>query len=273
MNSSVHSPVFRKNNIKIFGKGTQPMMFAHGYGCDQNMWRYVYPAFEEQYKIVLFDQVGAGKSDQSFYSTEKYDTLEGYAIDILEICRELDLQDVIFVGHSVSSMIGVIASIKEPSRFKHLILVGPSPRYINDAEYVGGFNREDIEGLIEALDSNYLGWSANMAPVIMGNPDRPELGEELTNSFCRTNPEIAKHFARVTFLSDNRKDLPLVQTPSLILQCSEDVIAPREVGEYVSRNIKQSTFYLMNATGHCPNLSAPKETIQAIKNYLAEATS
>lgn len=245
------------------------MMFAHGYGCDQNMWRYVYPAFEEDYKIVLFDHVGAGNSDQSAYSKEKYNSLEGYANDILEVCRELDLQDVIFVGHSVSSMMGVLAANKEPKRFQSLILIGPSPRYINGDGYVGGFSQDDIEGLMDALDSNYLGWSANMAPVIMGNPGRPELGAELTNSFCRTNPEIAKHFAQVTFLSDNRNDLSKVETPSLILQCSEDVIAPREVGEYVSRNIKNSTFHLMKATGHCPNLSAPEETIQAIEKYLA----
>lgn len=244
-------------------------MFAHGYGCDQNMWRYVYPTFENDYKIILFDHVGAGNSDQSSYSIGKYSSLEGYATDILEICRTLDLQDVIFIGHSVSAMIGVLAANKEPSRFQHLILIGPSPKYINEEGYVGGFNQEDIEELMEALDSNYLGWSAKMAPVIMGNSERPELGEELTNSFCRTNPEIAKQFARVTFLSDNRKDLALVQTPSLILQCSEDVIAPRGVGEYIHRNIKNSTFHLMKATGHCPNLSAPEETIQAIEDYLA----
>lgn len=261
--------IIKRNNVRILGKGTQPIMFAHGYGCDQNMWRYVYPAFEEDYKVVLFDHVGAGNSDQSAYSIAKYNSLEGYVSDILEICKELDLQDVIFVGHSVSAMMGVLAANKEPKRFQNLILIGPSPRYINEDGYTGGFNQEDIEGLMEALDSNYLGWSANMAPVIMGNPGRPELGEELNNSFCRTNPEIAKQFAQVTFLlSDNRKDLSFVQTPTLILQCSEDVIAPREVGEYVSRNIKNSTFHLMKATGHCPNLSAPEETIQAIKDYL-----
>ena len=261
--------VIKRNNVRILGKGTQPMMFAHGYGCDQNMWRYIYPAFEENYKIILFDHVGAGNSDQSAYTIGKYNSLEGYATDIIEICRELDLQDVIFVGHSVSAMMGVLAANKEPKRFQSLILIGPSPRYINGNGYIGGFNQEDIEGLMEALDSNYLGWSANMAPVIMGNPERPELGDELTNSFCRTNPEIAKQFAQVTFLSDNRKDLSMVQTPSLILQCSEDVIAPREVGEYVHRNIKNSIFHLMKATGHCPNLSAPEETIQAIEDYLA----
>lgn len=244
------------------------MLFAHGYGCDQNMWRYVYPAFEEDYKVVLFDHTGAGKSDNSQYSYEKYNTLEGYAEDILEICEEHELQNVILVAHSVSCMIAVLAAVKDPSRFAKLILIGPSARYINEEEYRGGFSREDIDELIDALDSNYLGWAANMAPVIMGNEERPELGEELTNSFCRTNPEIAKHFARVTFLSDNRMDLVNVNVPSLILQCSEDVIAPREVGEYVHKNIKASSFQILKATGHCPNLSAPEETVAAIKDYL-----
>ena len=264
--------VLKRNNVKVFGKGTQPVLFAHGYGCDQNMWRFVYPAFEEDYKVVLFDHVGAGNSDHSHYSRDKYGSLEGYAEDILEICRELDLRDVILVGHSVSSMVAVLAGIAYPSRFAHLILVCPSPRFINDDGYVGGFNKEDIDELMDALDSNYLGWSANIAPVIMANPSKPELGEELTNSFCRTNPEIAKHFAQVTFLSDNRKDLPMLKTPTLILQCSEDVLAPREVGEYVHEKIPNSVLTVLDATGHCPNLSAPKETIQAIKEYLAGTT-
>ncbi len=224
------SPI-KRNNVKVMGKGSQPILFAHGYGCDQNMWRYVYPAFEENYKIVLFDHTGAGNCDESQYSFEKYSTLEGYSEDILEICEELDLQDIILVGHSVSSMIAVLAAAADQERFSKLILIGPSPRYINDEGYFGGFSREDIEGLMEALDSNYLGWAAQMAPVIMGNGDKPELGEELTNSFCRTNPAIAKHFARVTFLSDNRSDLQTVKIPTLIIQCSEDVIAPKEVGE------------------------------------------
>lgn len=251
------------------GKGTQPILFAHGYGCDQNMWRFVYPAFTDNYKVILFDHVGAGNSDHSFYSRDKYGTLEGYAEDIIEICKELDLRDVILVGHSVSSMIAVLAEIADPKRFAHLILVSPSPRFINEDGYIGGFNREDIDELMDALDSNYLGWSANMAPVIMGNPDKPELGEELSNSFCRTNPEIAKHFAQVTFLSDNREDLSKVKTPTLVLQCSEDVLAPREVGEYVHKKIENSVFHLLEATGHCPNLSAPEETTAAIKKYLS----
>jgi sigma-B regulation protein RsbQ len=244
------------------------MMFAHGFGCDQNMWRLVVPAFEDTYRVVLFDHVGAGRSDASAYDRRKYATLDGYATDVLEICRELDLSDVIFVGHSVSAMIGVLAAKREPDRFKALVLVGPSPRYIDDADYVGGFSRQDIEGLLGSLDSNYLGWSSAMAPVIMGNADRPELGEELTNSFCRADPDIASHFARVTFFSDNRQDLASVSLPALILQCSDDVIAPYAVGEYVHRHMSGSQLVIMKATGHCPNLSAPGETIDAIRRFL-----
>ena len=245
------------------------MLFAHGFGCDQNMWRLVVPAFEDSHRIVLFDQVGSGQSDVSAYDRRKYSTLDGYATDMLEICAALELSDVIFVGHSVSAMIGVLAAKREPERFKALVLVGPSPRYVNDEDYVGGFSREDIEGLLSSLDSNYLGWSSSMAPVIMGNADRPELGQELTNSFCRTDPEVAAHFARVTFFSDNRQDLEHVRTPALVLQCSDDVIAPTAVGEYVHRHMPGSELVVMKATGHCPNLSAPDETITAIKRFVS----
>jgi sigma-B regulation protein RsbQ len=261
--------VTERNNVALSGlPGGQPMMFAHGFGCDQNMWRHVAPAFADEYRIVLFDHVGAGRSDLSAYDRQKYATLQGYADDILEICRELELRDVIFVGHSVSAMMGVLAAAQEPERFAKLVLVGPSPRYIDDRDYVGGFTREDIDGLLDQLDSNYLGWSQALAPAIMGTPDRPELGEELTNSFCRTDPEIAKHFARVTFLSDNRADLERMGTPTLVLQCSDDVIAPMPVGEYVHRTLPNSELVLMNATGHCPNLSAPDETIAAIRGFI-----
>jgi len=236
------------------------------------MWRWVAPAFQPSHRVVLFDHVGAGKSDTSAYDRQKYATLDGYATDILEICHELRLSDVVFVGHSVSAMIGVLAANREPDLFKALVLVGPSPRYIDDEGYVGGFSRQDIEGLLVSLDSNYLGWSQSMAPAIMGNADRPELGEELTNSFCRTDPEIAGHFARVTFFSDNRQDLDAVRTPALILQCSEDVIAPRSVGDFVHRQIPDSRLVVMKATGHCPNLSAPDETIQAIEGFLRSLT-
>jgi sigma-B regulation protein RsbQ len=261
--------VLRRNNVKVLGPvNAQPMVFVHGFGCDQNMWRFVAPAFQPSHRVVLLDLVGAGKSDLSAWSSAKYQTLRGHAADILEICRVLKLEDAVFVGHSVSAMIGVLAARAEPDRFAKLVLIGPSPCYIDDAEYVGGFSREDIEELLESLDSNYLGWSSAMAPVIMGNPQRPELSAELENSFCRTDPSIARHFARVTFLSDNRADLPLVRTPTLILQCSEDVIAPPVVGEYVRRSMPAARLAMLSATGHCPNLSAPEETIAAMRPFL-----
>ena len=261
--------VLARNNVKVSGRPDgPPILFAHGFGCDQNMWRFVAPEFEATHRVVRFDHVGAGGSDLSAWQPSRYETLRGYADDVLEICRALDLQRVVFVGHSVSAMIGVLAAVAEPERFDALVLVGPSPRYIDDPGYVGGFRREDIDGLLESLDSNYLGWSAAMAPAIMGNADRPELGAELTNSFCRTDPDIARHFARVTFLSDNREDLPRVTTRTLVLQCSDDVIAPRSVGEYVHRRIPGSRLVQMKATGHCPNLSAPEETVAAIKAFL-----
>jgi sigma-B regulation protein RsbQ len=261
-----------RNNVVLSGSPQgQPIMFAHGFGCDQNMWRDVAPAFEGRYRVVLFDHVGAGGSDLSAYERGKYSSLEGYAADVLEICRELELHDVVFVGHSVSAMIGILAAADEPARFDRLVLVGPSPRYLDDDGYVGGFSREDIDGLLESLESNYLSWSAAMAPVIMGNPDRPELGEELTNSFCRTDPAIARQFARVTFLSDNRQDLRRVPVPTLVLQCQEDVIAPLDVGKFVQRELPDAELVLLDATGHCPNLSAPEQTIAAIEAFLAAA--
>jgi sigma-B regulation protein RsbQ len=254
--------------VKLAGRGTTSMVFAHGFGCDQNMWRFVAPAFEDDYRTVLFDHVGAGGSDLSAYDPDKYASLDGYADDVVELCRELDIRDGIFVGHSVSAMIGILAAKKAPELFGRLVLVGPSPRYIDDGDYVGGFSEAQVAELLDFLDSNHMGWSQAMAPVIVGNPDRPELGEELTNSFCRTDPEIAKRFARATFLSDNRADLADVKVPSLILQCSEDVIAPQAVGEYVHRNLPNSELVLLSATGHCPNLSAPEETIAAIRAFL-----
>ena len=258
-----------RNNATVSGNGTQAILFAHGYGCDQNMWRYVAPAFENEYKIILFDHVGAGGSDLTSYAYDKYDKLEGYAEDIIELAKELELHEVIFVGHSVSALIGIIASIQAPGLFKSLILVGPSPSYINDADYVGGFTKDQIDELLEALDNNHLGWSTSMAPVIMGNPEREELSEELANSFCKMDPAIAKQFARTTFLSDKREILSEVTTPTLILQCSNDIIAPEAVGQYMNQRIANSELVLMKATGHCPNLSAPEETIAVIKQYLS----
>jgi sigma-B regulation protein RsbQ len=245
------------------------MVFAHGFGCDQAMWRFVAPDFEVDHRVVLFDHVGAGRSDLTAYDPEKYGSLRGYASDIVEICRELDLSDVVLVGHSVSAMIGVLALQESPELFGALVMVGPNPRYVNDGDYVGGFSRSDIAGLLDALDSNHLGWSAQMAPVIMGNhPENPELTEELTNSFCRTDPDIARQFARVTFLSDNRADLATVAVPTLVMQCSEDVIAPDVVGRYVHQAVPGSTFTQLAAVGHVPHLSAPKETTAAIRDFL-----
>ena len=244
-------------------------MFAHGFGCDQTMWRFVTPDFEVDHRVVLFDHVGSGNSDLSAYDAEKYGSLRGYATDIVEICRELDLSDVVLVGHSVSAMIGVLALQEAPELFGALVMVGPNPRYVDDGDYVGGFSRNDIVGLLDALDSNHLGWSTQMAPVIMGNPGHPELAEELTNSFCRTDPDIARQFARVTFLSDNRADLAGVAVPTLVLQCSEDVIAPDVVGRYVHEHIPGSTFTQLKATGHVPHLSAPEETTAAIREFLS----
>jgi len=263
--------VSTRNNINILGTGSKTMLFAHGYGCDQIMWRYFVPAFENDYRIVLFDHVGAGRSDLSQYNREKYGTLQGYADDVLEIIDAVSGAPVIFVGHSVRAMIGVLAANKRPQAFDRLILVGPSPRYINDGDYIGGFTKADIDGLLQTLAENHLGWSRAMAPVIMKNPERPELASELAESFCRTDPEIARHFARVTFLSDNRGDLASVSVPSLVLQCSEDSIAPLEVGDFVHRNLPGSRLIRLRATGHCPHLSGPDETIRIIKEYLGAA--
>ncbi len=261
-----------RNNVHVSGNPDgQPMLFAHGFGCDQHMWDAVTPGFTDDYRVITFDHVGAGNSDLGAYDHEKYSSLRGYATDVLEIVDELDLHDVVLVGHSVSAMVGALAAVERPERFARLVMVGPSPRYIDDDGYVGGFAEGDILEMLDSLESNYLGWSAAMAPVIVGNEDRPELGERLTASFCRTDPAIARHFARVTFLSDNRADLPRVTTPTLVLQCRNDVIAPVEVGRYVARSLPHAELVILDATGHCPNLSAPAATSSAIAQYLRSA--
>jgi sigma-B regulation protein RsbQ len=260
--------IIHRNNVKSWGQGEQVMMFAHGFGCDQNMWRFITPSFQDEYKIVVFDYVGAGKSDLQQYNAERYADLNGYAMDVLEICEALDLRDIIFVGHSVSSMIGLLAAIKKPSYFSDLIYVGPSPCYINDHDYVGGFERKDIEELLDTMDKNYIGWANFLAPAIMKNPDKPELGDELTASFCSTDPIVAKQFAQATFFSDNRKDLNKLKTRSLILQCSDDLIAPYEVGHYLHSQLPNSFLKVLKATGHCPHMSSPEETIREMQDYL-----
>jgi sigma-B regulation protein RsbQ len=259
----------QRNNVHVAGQGPRTLMFAHGYGCDQNMWRAVTPEFEKDFTVVLFDYVGAGLSDPTAFHRTRYSTLQGYAADVQEIIRELNLSQVTFVGHSVSSMIGALAAIESPELFENLVMIGPSPCYVNDGEYVGGFERADIMDLLEMLDNNHSGWSAMMAPVIMGNPDRPELAGELEASFCRTNPIFAQHFARVTFLSDNREDLPKLRTRTLILQCEHDPIAPASVGQYVHRCLENSQLVVMDAVGHCPHLSAPSAVTQAMRRFLS----
>ena len=245
------------------------MLFAHGFGCDQNMWRFVTPAFADRYQVVLFDYVGSGKSDLRAYDERRYGSLDGYAQDVLDICEALDLHNVIFVGHSVSSVIGALAANRAPERFERLIFVGPSASYINEPPYVGGFERADIEGLLEMMDKNYLGWASFLAPAVMKNPGQPGLTTELEKSFCSTDPKIARRFAQLTFLSDNRADFAKIQVPSLIMQCSEDAIAPVSAGEFLAQEIPRNTYRLLQATGHCPHMSAPAETIDVINEYLS----
>lgn len=265
-------PVVR-NNVRESGQPAgQPMLFAHGYGCDQAMWRKVTPAFESEYRVIVFDHVGFGGSDPSAWSAARYSNLQAYADDVVDIVCALDLRDVVYVGHSVAAMIGVLAAIRDPDRFAQLILVGPSARYLDDPAhgYLGGFSQPDIDELLEAVEGNQLGWSAGIAPVIMANPERPELADELAASFCRVDPEVATTFARATFLSDNRDDLPEVRTPCLVMQCAHDVIAPDSAGRFVHERLPVSTFAQLSATGHCPNLSAPDETVAVIKRYLQD---
>jgi sigma-B regulation protein RsbQ len=263
--------VISRHHVSVSGpEDGQPMLFGHGFGCDQTMWRYVAPAFADRYRVITFDHLGSGGSDLSAYDPDRHEDLRGYADDVVQIVRALDLHDVVFVGHSVSAMIGALAVIEAPERFDTLVMVSPSPRYIDDVDYVGGFAREDIDELLESLASNYLGWSSTMAPVIVGNPERPALGDELTASFCRMDPEIARQFATTTFLSDNRDDLPKISVPTLVLQCSHDAIAPTAVGRYVADAVPDGTLVQLAATGHCPNLSAPEETVTAIDDYLRQ---
>ncbi|MGJ8594108.1 MAG: alpha/beta fold hydrolase [Aquaticitalea sp.] len=260
--------IIKRNNVTLKGRGKKCMLFAHGFGCDQNMWRFVTPAFEEEYQIVLFDYVGCGKSDVSAYNLERYSELQGYSQDILDICSALQLEDIIFVGHSVSSMIGILAAIEQPQLFSSMIFIGPSARYINDSDYTGGFSREDLNGLLDVMDNNYLGWANYLAPLVMKNDERPELTQELEESFCAADPVITRKFAEVTFFSDNREDLSQITQPCLVMQCSDDAIASDDVGQYVHNQIKDSKFEKMKATGHCPHMSHPDETIHLIQKFL-----
>ncbi|WP_250475618.1 alpha/beta hydrolase [Caballeronia sp. GAFFF1] len=258
-----------RNNVRIEGRGPA-MIFAHGFGCDQTMWRFLAPTLAQRYTTILFDLVGSGKSELSAYDRDRYASLRGHAADVIEILDELNCPEAIFVGHSVSATIGMLAAIERPDRFSANVMIGPSPSFINDGDYVGGFTREDIEGLLETLEHNYLGWASTMAPAIMGVPDKPELRDELTNSFCRTDPEIAKHFARVTFLADHRADLSRVTTPTLIVQSDDDFLAPVGVGRYMSEMIPGSALSIVRNIGHCPHLSSPDASIDAMVGFLRE---
>lgn len=265
----MHTDILKRNNVKIIGNGEQTLMMAHGFGCDQNMWRFVLPAFQDKYRIVLFDYVGCGKSDFSAYNPERYCTLDGYAHDILDICEALGLTNIVFIGHSVSSMIGALASIQIPDLFSSMVMIGPSPRYVNELpDYKGGFDKKDLEGLLDIMDNNYIGWANYLAPVVMKNPESPALTKELEESFCSTDPIITRKFAEVTFFSDNREDLLKINIPCLVMQCADDAIAPDEVGIYTHQNIRGSKFVKMDATGHCPHMSHPEETISLIENFL-----
>ncbi|CAN5708060.1 alpha/beta hydrolase [soil metagenome] len=258
-----------RHNVNVTGNCPAAMVFAHGFGCDQNMWRLMAPSYEDRYRTIRYDLVGSGRSDLSAYDRGRYGTLQGHADDLIEVVREFSDEPVVFVGHSVSAMIGLLAGIKAPELFEAHMMLGPSPCYINDGNYVGGFSREDIDSLLETMEGNYLGWSSTMAPAIMGAPGQPELAEELTNSFCRTDPDIAAHFARVTFLSDNRADVPRLQAPALVLQCSDDLIAPRAVGDYLQRTLPDATLRVIENVGHCPHLSAPCASMAAMDEFLA----
>lgn len=265
-----HPDIRRRNNVQVVGYGSQPLLLAHGFGCDQAMWRRIVPAFMDDYKVILFDHIGAGRSDLSAYSAERHASLDGYASDVLEICAALDLQDVILVGHSVSATIGMLAAIREPARFSRLVLIGPTPCYLNDGAYRGGFERADLLGLLDMMEKNYFSWAGTLAPVIIGADNAPEDVEELQQSFCATDPAIARQFAHATFLSDHRAIAPSVSVPSLIMQCARDAIAPEFVGQYLLEHMPAATLHSMEATGHCPHLTHPEETIRVVRRFLAD---
>ncbi|WP_130799509.1 alpha/beta fold hydrolase [Streptomyces otsuchiensis] len=261
--------VRRRNNVIVTGRADGPVLvLAHGFGCDQEMWRLVVPVLAAEYRLVLFDYVGCGRSDRASWSEARYQSLDGYALDVVEVCAELGLERATLVGHSVSAMIGVRAARLAPERIGSLVMLAPSPRYVDDEGYRGGFSREDIDELLGSLEANHLGWSATAAPLIMGNPDRPELADELERSFCATDPAVARVFARATFLSDSRSELPGVTVPTLVARCADDAIAPPEVADHVHAAVPGSRLVTLEAAGHCPQLSAPEATAEAIGEFV-----
>jgi sigma-B regulation protein RsbQ len=260
--------LIKRNNIHLSGTGGKVLFFLHGFGCSQLMWRYIVPSFEKEYTIILIDLVGCGASDETAYDFNKYNTLDGYANDILEICNDLSLKEVILIGHSVSAMIATLAVNKQPAVFNKLIMLCPSPRYINDENYEGGFQQTDIDEMVKLLNQYYLGWAANIAPVIVGNNSQPNVTKELSDSFCNNNPEIASHFAKVAFMGDNRNDIKNIKTETLIIQSANDHIAPLQVGNYLHQNIPFSKFVVIDTVGHTPHLCNPNLVIESIRNFI-----
>lgn len=257
-----------RNHVQVTGEGQATLVFVHGFGCDQTMWRFLAPHYAQRYRTVLYDLTGSGRSDHAAYGHERYASLHGHAEDLLEIVDAFASGPVVVVGHSVSAMIAMLATIKAPGRFAAQVMLGPSACYLNEGFYFGGFARSEIEELLATMEANYLDWSARMAPAIMGAPGQPELGKELVDAFCRNNPDIARHFARVTFLSDHREDAPLSETPALILQCSEDLIAPRTAGEFLQRKLPNATLRMIRNVGHCAHMSAPGACVREIDAFL-----
>lgn len=261
--------VLQRHNVNRSGAGGgRPLIFAHGYGCDQNVWQPVASALAADHEVVLYDCAGCGMADPTVYDPVRHATLEGHADDLIAICEAAELDRPVLMAHSVGTMIGVLAAQRRPHLFDSLVLLAPSPSYLNDGDYVGGFERDDIDRLLDTLDSNHFGWARMMAPVIMGNLDRPELAGALGDSFCRMDPAVARHFARVTFLADHRNALAEVPVPSLLLQCSDDDLAAPSIGEYLARRMPDSELVHLAATGHCPHMSAPAEVVQTVAGFL-----
>lgn len=253
-----------RNNVRILGHGEQVIVFAHGFGSDQTVWRHQVAAFAPNYRIVLFDHVGAGSSDFTAYSPRRYSSLYSYAEDLLDLCSELKLHQCILVGHSVSGMISLLAALIEPQRFKQLFFISASPRYLNDQGYVGGFEQSDLDKIYEAMSSNYYAWASGFAPLAVGNPAQPELATEFASTLTDIRPDIAQAVARVIFQSDHRAQLPQLTIPTVILQSSHDIAVPPEVGQYMANNLPNSRLLSLSATGHLPHMSAPDVTTRAI---------
>ena len=270
-----HLNILSRNNVHVQGNNGPLLLYAHGFGCNQTMWNQVTPYFESTHRQVLFDYVGSGKSDLASFDVKRYSSLQGYAQDVLDVCDALGLSNgVTFVGHSVSCSVGLLASIARPELFDRLVLLGPSPCFLNHPpDYLGGFEREDLEGLLSLMDQNYIGWANYLAPVVSGETEAGALTGELSDSFCSTDPTVARVFAQTTFFSDNRADLPLVSRPCLILQHREDALAPLGVGEYMHANLQGSTLKVLDVAGHCGHMSQPFLVAEAMRNYFNNPSS